>query len=611
MGHYLSNVRDLEFNLFEALRVGELLPNQDYGIDTDTVRFMLHELARLAEDQLAGPYAQADRTPPVFDAKTHAVTIPDSFKATVKALRDGSWDMLGLPKQLGGTPIPRPVFWALSELILGAQPAAFMYAMAGPNFAEIVYAHGTPEQRRWAQFVTTRGWGATMTLTEPDAGSDVGSARTRAISQADGSWHLEGTKRFITAADSDDLFENIMHLVLARPEGARAGTKGLSLFLVPKFHFNLDTGQPSHRNGVFVTAVADKMGLKASATCDVVFGGHGVPATGWLLGDVHNGIAQMFAAIEHARMMVGTKAIATLSSGYLNALAYAKVRIQGTDIARRGDTSAPRIAIIGHAEVRHSLMMQKAYAEGLRAIYMYAAAHQDPVTAKFVSGAEPDMAARVNDLLLPVVKGVGSERAYQYLGDALQTYGGSGYLRDYPLEQYLRDAKIDSLYEGTTAIQAQDFFYRKIARDHGRALAHILTQITAFLAEGTGNGRLKTSRRKLRTALTDIEEIVSVFTTALIEAKNRPAELYKIGLGSIRFLMAFGDLLVGWQLLQHAAIALDQLDRGTTTSDTDYYEGKVAVAEHFAHHVLPQITTARTVLTDTDDDIMRLNAACF
>lgn len=611
MGHYLSNIRDLEFNLFEALRVGELLPSPDCGIDADTVRLMLRELSKLAEGPLAEPYAETDWTPPVFEPQTHTVSIPDSFKATVRALRDGGWDMLGLPEQLGGTPLPRTVFWALSELILGAQPAAFMYAMAGPNFAELVHAHGTPEQRRWAQVVTARGWGATMTLTEPDAGSDVGAARTRAVAQADGSWHLEGAKRFITAAESDDLFENIMHLVLARPDGARPGTKGLSLFLVPKFHFNPDTGQPTHRNGVFVTAIAEKMGLKASATCEVVFGGHGIPATGWLLGERHDGIAQMFTAIEHARMMVGTKAIATLSSGYLNALTYAKLRIQGTDITRRADESAPRIPIIGHAEVRHSLMTQKAYAEGLRAIYMYAAAHQDSDAAKIASGAEPDMAARVNNLLLPVVKGVGSERAYQYLGDALQIYGGSGYLRDYPLEQYLRDAKIDSLYEGTTAIQAQDFFYRKIARDHGGALTHVLTQITAFLDQSTGNGRLKNSRSKLRTALADIEDIVGVLTTALLAAKTDPNELYKIGLGSIRFLMAFGDLLIGWQLQQHAAIALNQLDRGATASDTDFYEGKIAVAEYFAHHVLPHITTARSILTDTDHDVMHLNEACF
>jgi alkylation response protein AidB-like acyl-CoA dehydrogenase len=211
------------------------------------------------------------------------------------------------------------------------------------------------------------------------------------------------------------------------------------------------------------------MGYKASPTCELTFGAHGIPAKGWLVGDTHSGIAQMFKVIENARMLVGIKSSGTLSTGYLNALDYAKTRIQGADMTQMLDKSAPRVPIMRHPDVRRSLIMQKAYAEGLRAIYLYTAAHQDPVVAEAVSGADADMANRVNDLLLPIIKGVGSERAYQYLTESLQTLGGSGFLQDYPIEQYIRDAKIDSLYEGTTAIQAQDFFFRKIARDKGGA----------------------------------------------------------------------------------------------------------------------------------------------
>ena len=223
------------------------------------------------------------------------------------------------------------------------------------------------------------------------------------------------------------------------------------------------------------------MGLKVSATCELTFGQHGTPAVGWLVGDVHNGIAQMFKIIEYARMMVGTKAIGTLSTGYLNALEYAKTRVQGADMTQMTDKSAPRVTILHHPDVRRALMVQKAYAEGLRALYLYTAAHQDPAAAAVVSGADAGMAERVNDLLLPIVKGVGSERAYQCLTESLQTFGGSGFLQDYPIEQYIRDAKIDSLYEGTTAIQAQDFFFRKIARDQGGAMGHVAGQIEAFL----------------------------------------------------------------------------------------------------------------------------------
>src|SRR6476469_3499239 len=242
------------------------------------------------------------------------------------------------------------------------------------------------------------------------------------------------------------------------------GTKGLSLFYVPKYLFDPDTLELGSRNGVFATGLEHKMGLKSSPTCELTFGAHGVPAVGYLVGDVHNGIAQMFTVIENARMTIGVKAAGTLSTGYLNALAFAKERVQGADLTQMTDKSAPRVTIMHHPDVRRSLLVQKAYAEGLRALYLYTAAHQDPAAAAVVSGADEGMAERVNDLLLPIVKGVGSERAYQCLTESLQTFGGSGFLQDYPIEQYIRDAKIDSLYEGTTAIQAQDFFFRKIAR---------------------------------------------------------------------------------------------------------------------------------------------------
>src|SRR5665648_568598 len=253
------------------------------------------------------------------------------------------------------------------------------------------------------------------------------------------------------------------------------------------------------------------MGLKVSATCELTFGQHDRPAVGWLVGDTHNGIAQMFKIIEYARMMVGTKAISTLSTGYLNALDYAKTRIQGADLTQMTGKAAPRVSILHHPDVRRALLTQKAYAEGLRALYLYTAAHQDVSAASIVSGADAGMADRVNDLLLPIVKGVGSERAYQTLTESLQTFGGSGFLQDYPIEQYIRDAKIDSLYEGTTAIQAQDFFFRKIARDQGAALGHVVTEIAAFvsssLSEST-DGRHKEELVLLQTALTDVQSMV-------------------------------------------------------------------------------------------------------
>ncbi|MFI6044527.1 acyl-CoA dehydrogenase [Nocardia sp. NPDC051321] len=609
MSHYRGNVRDLEFNLFEVLGLGPILGANAFGdLGVDAVEEILAEVNRLAEGPLGESFADADRNPPVFDPATHGVTLPESFKKSFRTLRDGGWGRLFVAKELGGIEVPRVVMWAVAELILGAQPAAFFYEMAGTAFANIFYDNATAEQRGWARIVAEQGWGATMVLTEPDAGSDVGAGRTKAVAQEDGSWHIEGVKRFITSADADDLFPNIMHLVLARPEGAGPGTKGLSLFFVPKFHFDCETGELGDRNGVFVTGVEHKMGLKVSATCEVTFGGNGIPAKGWLVGEVHNGIAQMFDVIEQARMMVGVKAAATLSTGYLNALAYARIRIQGRDLARGGGSSAPKVPIIRHPDVRRGLAMQKAYAEGLRAVYLYTAAHQDAVVAEQVSGVDAELAARINGLLLPVVKGVGSERAYQYLTESLQTFGGSGFLQDYPIEQYIRDAKIDSLYEGTTAIQAQDFFFRKIARDRGVALAHVAGQIQKFIDSEAGNGRLKGERKLLATALEDVQTMAATLTAHLMGAQENPSELYKVGLGSVRFLLAIGDLLIGWQLLRQAEVAIKALDNG---ADESFYQGKVAVAQFFARNVLPELTAVRTILSNLDTDIMDLDEGAF
>ncbi|PTR23498.1 hypothetical protein C8K36_10979 [Rhodococcus sp. OK519] len=611
MGHYKSNVRDLEFNLFEVLGLDKLLGEGAWSdLDADTVKEMLSEVARLAEGPLAEAFADTDRNPPVFDPEKHEATLPEPFKKSFKAMWDAEWYRMGLSEEIGGVPVPRALVWAISEMLLGAQPAAFMY-QAGPSFADVLFHNGTDEQKQWAATCVERGWGATMVLTEPDAGSDVGAGRTKAIKQDDGSWHIEGVKRFITSATSDDLFENIFHLVLARPEGAGPGTKGLSLFFVPKFHFDFEKNELGDRNGVFVTNVEHKMGLKASTTCELTFGGHGVPAQGWLVGEVHNGIAQMFDVIEHARMMVGTKAISTLSTGYLNARDYAKERVQGSDLTQMTDKTAPRVTITHHPDVRRSLAMQKAYAEGMRAVYLYTAAHQDDVVAEMVSGADKETAFRVNDLLLPIVKGVGSERAYQYLTESLQTLGGSGFLQDYPIEQYIRDSKIDSLYEGTTAIQAQDFFFRKIARDRGVALAHVAGEIKKFIDSEAGNGRLKAERALLSTALEDVQGMAATLTGHLMGAQEQPTELYKVGLGSVRFLMSVGDLLIGWQLLRQSEIAIKALDEGPAAKDKAFYEGKVATASFFAKNVLPELTATRTILSHLDNDIMELDEAAF
>jgi hypothetical protein len=403
--------------------------------------------------------------------------------------------------------------------------------------------------------------------------------------------------------------ENILHYVLARPEGAGPGTKGLSLFLVPKYLFDFETGELGERNGVYATNVEHKMGLKASNTCEMTFGDQH-PAKGWLIGDKHDGIRQMFRIIEFARMMVGTKAISTLSTGYLNALEYAKERVQGSDLAAFGDKTAPKVTITHHPDVRRALITQKAYAEGMRALVLYTASIQDAIAVKEADGEDSRTEHALNDLLLPIVKGYGSEKGYEQLAQSLQTFGGSGFLQEYPIEQYIRDAKIDTLYEGTTAIQGQDFFFRKIVRNQGAALNSLAEDIKKFLELGTGGEALAGAREHLAKAAVELEAIVGLMLTDLAATEQDVKSIYKVGLNTTRLLMASGDVVVGYLLLRGAAIAAEKLETASPT-DKAFYTGKIAAAKFFAANVLPGVTGARKLAEGIDLDLMELDEAAF
>lgn len=630
MGHYKSNLRDLEFNLFEVLDRGSILGTGPYeDVDADTAREILHEVARLAENELADSFYDSDRNPPVFDPDSNSVAMPESFKKSYKAYVDAGWGMLSVPGELGGTVVPPSLAWAAAELVLGSNPAVFIYS-AGYGFARILYELGNDVQKKIAGHMVERQWGCTMVLTEPDAGSDFGAGRAKAIEQPDGTWHIEGVKRFITSAEHD-MSENIVHLVLARPEGAAPGTKGLSLFCVPKYQIDPDSGELGERNGVYVTNVEHKMGLKVSTTCELRFG-EKHPAVGTLVGDVHDGTAQMFRVIENARMMVGSKAIATLSTGYLNALDYARQRVQGADLTQMTDKTAPRVTIIHHPDVRRSLMLQKSYAEGLRALVLYTALQQDVVDLYRLShdGADPEkgsdegLVARVNDLLLPIVKGVGSERAWVLLGtESLQTFGGSGFLADYPLEQYVRDAKIDTLYEGTTAIQGQDFFFRKIVRDQGQALQALAAEMSRTVAGSQAAGapetdELSRERALLGQAVEDLQGIIASMIASAMASNPKTAgegaditNLYKVGQNTTRLLLAAGDVVIGWLLLRQADVAAAKLAAGAEGADVDFYTGKIAAARFFAREVLPRLSAERAMAESTDNALMEVPESAF
>jgi alkylation response protein AidB-like acyl-CoA dehydrogenase len=591
VSHYKSNLRDIEFNVFEFLRVQDYLKEDLWpGVDSDTIRDVLSEIERLAREDYAASYVDQDRIP--LKLENGEIKLPESVKKSIAAFKEGGWDSIGLPVEMGGTPMPAPVTWSMTEMLCAANTTVQFYA-GGALFARVLFEEGTEEQKEFARLWAERGWAGTMVLTEPGAGT------TKAIDQGDGTWHIEGVKRFITSGEHDSA-ENIIHLVLARPVGAGPGTKGLSLFMVPKYLVNPD-GSLGPRNGVFATNIEKKMGLKGSATCELTFGGE-IPAVGYLVGDKHDGIRQMFRVIEYARMMIGVKAMGTLSTGYLNALEYAQQRIQGADLTQASDKTAPRVPIIRHPDVRRMLMEQKAYAEGLRALCLYTGWVQDMERLH----PEDDIWARRNDLLLPLVKGYSSEKAYGLLSLALQVFGGSGYTQDYPLEQYIRDAKIDTIYEGTTGIQALDLFFRKIARDQGAALASLSAEIAEFVKAGDADDALASERELLGKMLDDAQAHIGKMVEHLLASMGGQAEeIYKVGLQATPLLESIAEVVISWLMLRQAEIALPK------AGDDPFYQGKVAAARWLVRDVAPKVAARSQRAQGEDGSLMDLPVEAF
>ncbi len=593
MSHYRSNVRDIEFNLFELLRVQEHMgAGPFHQMDETSARTLLREANRVAVDVFAESFEEGDRTHLVLEAGE--VHLPAGTKRSLDAYFDGEWHRLVLPDHLGGMGVPPSLAWAVSSLFLGANPAALCFTSA-PTWAALLDPVVTDEQRkRFLVPMVERRWGATMVLTEADAGSDVGAGRTRAVPAGDGTWHITGVKRFITSGEFD-WPENIVHMVLARPEGAVAGTKGLSMFFVPKFWVEED-GTLGDRNGVTATKLEDKLGVRGSATCEMTFGDQ-TPARGILVGEVHEGMRQMFRIMDFARMFFGAKAFETLSTAYLHALDYAKERIQGADLAEALNPAAPPVPIIRHPDVRRMLLDQKVFVEGLRAMYLYAASLED---LALIDPESQDLARR-RDLLIPLIKGFGPEKAYELLAQSMQVFGGSGYMRDYPIEQYLRDVKIDTIYEGTTGIQALDLFFRKIAKDQAVTLGRLFEDIRVT---AKGNGRLEDSRFRLAHALEDVEVMLGTMVGFLGES------VYLIGLNATPFMSALSELVIGWLLLRQAEVAVEAVD-SASGSDRVFYEGKLAANDWYSRTVLPKLSASRTVLANTTRAPMDMSQEAF
>ncbi|PIE05685.1 MAG: acyl-CoA dehydrogenase, partial [Sorangium cellulosum] len=455
---YKADLRDVMFVLFEQFKLGELLGKEPYdGWGEEEVRMVVTECYRFCCEVLGPVNALGDEQGCHIENGT--AKVPPCFKEPHKKLYEAGWKVVGVDPHFDGQGAPKAVFMTTEEFIAGANTSLSMYPGLAHGAAELIEEFGTEKQKqKYCHKMYHGRWGGTMCLTEPEAGSDVGAARSKAYKNADGTYRIEGSKLFISSGDSD-LVENVIHLVLARIEGAAPGTKGLSLFIVPKLRID-DKGECGDSNDVQLAGLEHKMGIKGSATALLSFGEEG-KCIGELVGGVeHQGMKQMFKMMNGARIFVGIQGLANASSAYLNALTYCRDRKQGSSIENFKDPTAPRVNIIEHPDVRRMLLDMKSRVEGIRALAIKLSMHQDFALVCKDDKQKSDHQGQV-DLLTPIMKAYGSDEAYRVCVTAMQAMGGAGFISDYGVEQYCRDSRIFTIYEGTNHIQAMDLIGRK------------------------------------------------------------------------------------------------------------------------------------------------------
>lgn len=608
INRYKADLREFQFLLFEQFGLKELLGNAPYEAwGEEEVKSSLAECYRFAREVLGPLNVVGDMQG--CKLENGGVVTPAGFKDAWKKLYEAGWKSIGVPAEHGGAGAPRSLQVLVEEILSGANAAFNMYPGLAYGAAEVIEQFGTPDQKKqFAEHMFGGKWGGTMCLTEPHAGTDVGSAKTTASRNADGSYNIRGTKIFISGGDHD-LAENVIHLVLARVDGAPAGTKGLTLFIVPKLAVKPD-GSIGESNDVAVGALEHKMGINGSATCVLNFGDNG-KCLGWPVGGedkLNQGMPQMFKLMNAARISVGVQGVAVASSAYLNALDYAKDRKQGASMNHWKDATAPRVPIIEHADVRRMLLDMKAKVEGIRALAVKLTMHQDQV---YVYQGKDEAKSAYHqgqvDLLVPLVKAYGSDQGFRVCETAIQTYGGAGYTRDYPVEQYCRDAKIFSIYEGTNHIQAMDLVGRKLGQAGGANLQAFLGDIAKFVAANSAHPTLGAAVKKLASA----QEAVAGTAMRLL-MWFQSGQLSLVPLSANRFCEMMSELTVGWQLLEGAVVAEKaKASVAEGHPDAAFYAGKTAAALYFARNILPGVEHKAQLLADEDKSPLDIPDAAF
>jgi alkylation response protein AidB-like acyl-CoA dehydrogenase len=590
MPSYTAPLKDMQFVLHNVLNItGADVPGYA-DLDASFTGAVLEEAGKIARDVLAPLNASGDREGCTLE--NGVVRTPKGFDAAFKAMKEGGWTALDCDPEYGGQGMPYLMGTAVGEMFVSANMAFNMYQGLTHGAYSAIHVHGSDEQKAtYLPKMVSCDWTGTMNLTEPHCGTDLGLMRTKAEPQADGSYKITGQKIFISAGEHD-LAENIIHLVLAKAPGGGEGTKGISLFIVPKFLVNAD-GSLGNRNPVSVGKIEEKMGIHGNATCVMNYDG----ATGWLLGDLHKGMRAMFTMMNEARLGVGLQGYAQAEAAYQNALIYAKDRLQGRDITGAKNPTGPADPLIVHPDIRRNLMEQKSFVEGARALTFWAASLIDRSTRMGDEAAEG-----LVSLMIPVIKGFQTDKGFEMAVAAQQVYGGHGYIEEWGMSQFARDARIAMIYEGANGVQALDLVGRKLAQDGGKHVMAFFDMVKTECAAHAADDRMKGFVEPLKTASKQLQAAAMFF---MGQMKNPNAALS----GSYDFMHLMGHVCLGLMWTRMAKAAYTALDAGDT--DRDFLEAKIATGRFYVARQLPACSMHLARIETGADPVMALAAEAF
>ena len=598
MAQVISERRDVEFVLHEQFEVGNLSENEAFAeFNKKTVNMIVGEARNLAVKELLPIWKDGDEEGCTFEGGK--VTVPESFKRVYDLFNDGEWLAMNEAPQWGGQGMPHVVSQAAAEYFNGANYPFMMYPGLTHGAGKLVETFGTDEQKNlYLKKLYSGQWGGTMLLTEPCAGSDVGALETVATRNADGTFSISGSKIFISGGEHE-MVDNIIHPVLARIEGAPAGTRGISLFLVPKYRLKED-GTPGEFNDVVCTGIEHKMGIHGNCTCSLTLGGKG-DCIGTLLGEENKGMAHMFLMMNEARLLVGMQGFACASAAYMYAVDYAKQRVQGANITKPKDGGVP---IIQHPDVRRQLLTMKAYVEAMRSTLYYVGLCRDYMHIA-ETDEEKEMYAGLIEILTPVAKGYVTDRAFEMCSQAVQVYGGYGFIEEYPVSQLLRDCRITMIYEGTNGIQAMDLLGRKLGMKKGKIFMDLMDQITKTVGEAKEYEALAPFAARVETSLMKLGEVAMHMGKTAMSEKVLNAFSF-----AHPFLDVTGDVVMSWMLLWRGVAAAKGLEKAKK-KDLAFYEGQLKSLDFFTGCVLPVSEGKMEMIKATNGSIMDISEDSF